>query len=510
MKELINNKILLFDELVKKVDEFKKAGKTIVQTHGIFDLIHPGILMHLNLAKKQGDILIVTIVKDKDVRKGPGRPIFPDNLRVENVASLEQVDYVCSVDNEIPFECVKKLKPDVFAKGQAYRERDRKIHEKIFEAEKELYFGESRIYETNGFSFSSSLIIKNFLDIYPEETTKFLKNFSKRYSFDDILKKIKSLQKLKVLLIGDGIIDEYHYCESMGKSPKAQLVVNKYLDHEIFMGGVFAIANHIAGVCDTVKLVSLLGKDNSMEDYITNNLKPNIATKFFYRDDGPTVTKKRYINRYQNQKIFEVNYINENYINGECESDIIDYLEATITEYDVVLISDFGHGFITDKIIRTIEKFSKKMAVNTQTNGANAGYNLITKYNRTEFVCLDVSEARLATQDKVSEIEDVAKKLSKTLKTDYLIITLGNQGSIGITKDGEINRTTAFSTKVVDIVGAGDAFFAYTAPCFADGLSKDLISFIGNAVGALAVQTVCNKKAVEKYELLEFIHTILK
>ena len=59
-------------------------------------------------------------------------------------------------------------------------------------------------------------------------------------------------------------------------------------------------------------------------------------------------------------------------------------------------------------------------------------------------------------------------------------------------------------------MGAGDAFFAYTAPCFADGLSTDLISFIGNAVGALAVQTVCNKKAVEMYELLEFIHTILK
>ena len=100
--------------------------------------------------------------------------------------------------------------------------------------------------------------------------------------------------------------------------------------------------------------------------------------------------------------------------------------------------------------------------------------------------------------------------MSKTLKAHYLIITLGSEGSIGINKDGELNRTPAFSTKVVDIVGAGDAFFAYTAPCFADGMSIDLVSFIGNAVGALAVQTVCNKKAVEKYELLEFIHAILK
>ena len=504
------DKILLLEDLVKKVDELKKAGKIIVQSHGIFDLVHPGILTHLNSAKKQGDILIATVVKDKDVRRGPGRPIFPENLRVENVASLEQVNYVCLVDDEIPFECVKKIKPDIFAKGQAYKERDRKIHEKIFEAEKELYFGKSRIYETDGFSFSSSLIIKNFLDIYPEETTKFLKNFSKRYSFDDILEKIKSLQKLKVLLIGDGIIDEYHYCESMGKSPKAQLVVNKYLTHEVFAGGVFAIANHIAGLCDTVKLVTLLGKDDSREDFVANNLKPNISTKFLYRDDGPTVVKKRYINRYQNQKIFEVNYINENYINDKCKSDTLDYLKTMIAEYDLVLISDFGHGFITDKIIKTVEKLSKKMAVNTQTNGANAGYNLITKYSSPKFVCLDMPEARLAIQDKVSETEDVAKKLSETLKAHYLIITLGSAGSIGINKDGEINRTPAFSTKVVDIVGAGDAFFAYTAPCFADGMSIDLISFIGNAVGALAVQTVCNKKAVEKYELLEFIHAILK
>jgi rfaE bifunctional protein kinase chain/domain len=510
MEQHINNKILLLDELVNKVDNLRKEGKVIVQSHGIFDLVHPGILTHLNSAKKQGDILIVTVIKDKDVRRGPGRPIFPENLRVENVVSLEQVDYVCLVDDEIPFECVKKIKPDIFAKGQAYKERDKKIHEKIFEEEKELCFGKSSIYETDGFSFSSSLIIKNLLDIYPEATTNFLKNFSKRYSFDDILEKIKNLQKLKVLLIGDGIIDEYHYCESMGKSPKAQLVVNKYLTHEVFAGGVFAIANHIAGLCDTVNLVTLLGKDDPREDFVVNNLKPNISTKFLYRDDGPTVVKKRYINRYQNQKIFEVNYINENCINDECESDILDYLKTMIAEYDMVLISDFGHGFITDKVIRTVEKFSKKMAVNTQTNGANAGYNMITKYSNPKFVCLDVPEARLAMQDKVSEIEDVAKKLSKTLKAHYLIITLGSAGSISINKDGEIHRTPAFSTKVVDIVGAGDAFFAYTAPCFADGMSIDLISFIGNAAGALAVQTICNKKAVEKYELLEFIHTILK
>lgn len=347
------------------------------------------------------------------------------------------------------------------------------------------------------------------LDVYPIDTRRFLKDFFKKYSFKYIAEKLDGIRPLKVLLVGDGIIDEYHYCESMGKSPKGQIIVNRYISHEVFAGGALAIANHIAGLCDNVQLVTLLGRDDSREELILDNLKPNVDPKFFYRDDGPTTVKKRYINQYQNQKIFEINYINGNNIKDECELDILNYLNTTIPEYDLILISDFGHGLITDKIIRTVEKLSKRLAVNTQTNGANAGYNLITKYSHPNFICLDVPEARLATQDKSSQIEDVARKILKSLQTDYLIITVGSAGSIGINKYDEVDRTPAFSTKVVDIVGAGDAFFAYTAPCFAQEMPLDLISFIGNAVGALAVQVVCNKRSVEKHELLEFIHTLL-
>ena len=168
-----------------------------------------------------------------------------------------------------------------------------------------------------------------------------------------------------------------------------------------------------------------------------------------------------------------------------------------------MLVSDFGHGFVTGKIIESIEKYSKKVAVNTQTNGANAGYNLITKYNKPNFICLDEPEARLATQDRFSEIEDVAKNLLKSLPAEHLIITLGKNGSIGLMGNNtRANRTPIFSSKVVDTVGAGDAFFAYTAPCFAKDMPLDFVSFVGNAVGAIAVQIVGNKRSIEKYELL--------
>ena len=506
----VKKKILPLNELAKRLEDLKKAGKTVVQSHGVFDLIHPGIINHLEQARKQGDVLVVTVIKDKDVRRGPGRPVFPDNLRVENVASLAQVDYTCVVDDEVPFECVKIVKPDVFAKGQAYKERHRKIHEKIFEEERELYFGKSRIFETDGFSFSSSGIINNFLDIYPNDTKAFLKEFSERHGFHSLAEQINRLKDLKVLLVGDGIIDEYHYCSAMGKSAKSHLVVSRYLAHEVFYGGAFAIANHLAGICDDVHLVTLLGREDSREHDIEKGLRQNVRVKFFFRDDGPTIVKKRYLDQYLNQKIFEVNYLNDDYIGGDLEAGIVGYLNEVIGQYDIVLVSDFGHGFITDAVIRAIEKLSGKYAVTTQTNAANAGYNMITKYRRPFFVCLDEPEIRLAAHERNAHIEDVAAGIKKGLGADNLIVTLGKRGSVGIDREGEINRTPVFSSKVIDTIGAGDAFFAFTAPCFATGLPLDVVSFIGNAVGALAVQIVGNKKPVEKYELFAFIEAVLK
>ncbi len=226
--------------------------------------------------------------------------------------------------------------------------------------------------ETQGVSFSASSIINNFLDIYPEETKSFLRQFKERHSFDDIRRRIDEARRLKVLLIGDGIIDEYHYCASMGVSAKSPLVVNRYLNHEVFAGGAFAIANHLAGICDEVHLVSLLGEADSREEFIRQTLKPNVRPTFFIRADGPTVVKRRYLNQYLNQKLFEVNYLNDQYIGGELEQRITDDLASLLPAYDLVLVSDFGHGFITGRIIDTIQGGARKLAVNTQNNGANS------------------------------------------------------------------------------------------------------------------------------------------
>jgi len=96
------------------------------------------------------------------------------------------------------------------------------------------------------------------------------------------------------------------------------------------------------------------------------------------------------------------------------------------------------------------------------------------------------------------------------MKCNQIITTRGNLGSMSYSAEEGFHETPALSYRVIDAIGAGDAFFAFIAPCFAIGLSQDLVSFIGNAVGSIAVQIVCNREPVRYVDLIKFITRLLK
>jgi sugar/nucleoside kinase (ribokinase family) len=285
--------------------------------------------------------------------------------------------------------------------------------------------------------------------------------------------------------------------------------VYRYQEHEVFAGGAFAIANHLSGICESVHLVTLLGNEDSREGFVRSALRSNVEPAFFFRDDGPTVVKKRYLDQYVNQKVFEVNYLNPLFLSREVEKRVIDHCVSRIADYDLVLIADFGHGLLTPDIIEALSSRASVLAVNAQMNAANAGFNLITRYRSPQIICLDEPEARVAAQAQFNDIETVAHSLRAETGADCLVVTLGKSGSIAVTAAGETTRCPIFSTNVVDTVGAGDAFFSFAAPSYAAGLPPAIVSFIGNAVGALAVAIVGNKRPVEKHEVMEFIQNLL-
>ena len=185
-------------------------------------------------------------------------------------------------------------------------------------------------------------------------------------------------------------------------------------------------------------------------------------------------------------------------------------MNKVISRYDLVLVADYGHGFLTPAIIQLLSRKAKFLAVNTQTNSANTGYNTISKYPHVDYVCIDEPEMRLAHQDKFGRLEDLVLKTAQRMKCGNITVTRGHLGSLVYSKKHGFAETPIFSKEIVDRVGAGDAFLAVTAPCVAKGVPPNLLGFIGNAVGALAVRIVGNRTAVEPTALYKYITALLK
>jgi len=312
------------------------------------------------------------------------------------------------------------------------------------------------------------------------------------------------------LIVGDSIIDEYHYCQPMGKAWKETVITTRSLNRESFAGGVLAAANHVAGFCDDVHLVTCLGKEDSQEEFIRGKLKPNIRPHFFYRDDAPTVVKRRYVDPAFLSKIFEVCFLNDRELPPDVNREACAYLRRNCPEYDLVIAADFGNGFIGRPIVQALCDSARFLAVNTQTNSANTGFNLITKYPRADYVCIDEPELRLATHDKYENLEELVMRIAPQLACGRVSVTRGHNGSLGYEEGKGFFEAPVFSRQVVDRIGAGDAYLAITSPCVAAGYPMDVVGFVGNAVGALAVRIVCNRESVEPVPLFKFITSLLR
>lgn len=114
-----DRKILSLQNLEAKIANFRNADSCskIILTSGVFDLVHPGHLDYFNKARSFGDILVVSVVDDEFVEKGPGRPIFNQGLRLSWLAALEIVDYVVLNGDFGPWKVMQAIKPDIYVKG---------------------------------------------------------------------------------------------------------------------------------------------------------------------------------------------------------------------------------------------------------------------------------------------------------------------------------------------------------------------------------------------------------
>jgi bifunctional ADP-heptose synthase (sugar kinase/adenylyltransferase) len=362
---------------------------------------------------------------------------------------------------------------------------------------------------TNEITFSSSTLLNRHMGLFSEGVNAFLSGFRERYSADDVTAYLKKASTLKALVIGEAIVDEYQYCETLGKSGKEPILAAQFLRCEQFVGGSLAVANHVASFAGAVSVVTMLGSEDSYEELIRAKLVANVSPIFLEMAGAPTLVKRRFVETYPFQKLFEV-YVMDEAAAQRKSRELCALLERIVPEFDVVIVADYGHGMIGSDAVEILCRASKCLAVNAQVNAGNHGFNTVSKYRRAEFISLSEREIRLEARNPSGDLRAIVEKVAQQLDCPRLLVTRGSQGCLAYGRAEGFVDIPGFAIRTVDRVGAGDAVFAIGSLCAAVETPVEVIAFIGNAVGTEAVGIVGNARFIERAPLLKHVEALLK
>ena len=505
------SKIRSLNELAAIAEETRREGHRTVLAHGAFDLLHLGHVRYLEEARRQGDKLFVTVTADAFVNKGPSRPIFPELLRAEMLGALRCIDWVAINYAPTAVNIIEVLKPDVYVKGVEYKDAANDVTGKILEEQAAVESYGGRIHFTDDIIFSSSALINQHIDFGDPKLRAYLDSARQRGYLEQLPHLIERIGNLRVLMVGETIIDEYNYVSPLGKPPKELILATLFRGRETFAGGVVAAANHVANFCKNVEILTCLGEHDSHEQLVKDSLKPNVKLWSVHRADAPTVRKIRYVEQDFMRKLFEVYVMDDSRLPPTLEECFEKEIRQRAKDFDVVIVTDFGHGLLSQRLREALIESSPFLAVNAQSNSANQGFNLINKYQRADYVCIDAPEARLAVADKDADLMEIASDfIHSKIVFDRLIVTHGRNGCVTYDRGKGTHRVPAFSNRIVDTMGAGDAFLAVTAPLAAVADDMEMVGFIGNVVGSIKVGILGHRQAVDKVSVLKYIQTLLK
>jgi rfaE bifunctional protein nucleotidyltransferase chain/domain len=447
-----------------------QASSRTVLAHGCFDLLHLGHIRHLQEARSLGDRLVVSITADKHVSKGPGRPQFSAEQRREALLALACVDDVVISESGTAAEIIGQVRPSVYVKGGDYvGSNDPGLLSEI--AAIEGVGG--RFYVTTSEKWSSTKLLRNVR--LPETTLAYLETARSRNFLDFILAAFELADKLKIAFVGETIVDEYRYVKPLAKPSKEFILATVAVTEERFEGGVIAAAKH--GDWPSVSITS-----------------PHAA-----------ITKTRFVDADFSRKLFEVYSAREvaEHINSE-------WLENEVEHADLVIVLDFGHGALRERDRKALYK-AKFLAVTSQSNAGNWGFNSVKKYTHADYVCVDEPEARMAIGDQDGPLLGIMTKLSQYTKAKTVTVTRGRYGSTSYAPSlGPQKEIPAFADSGFDTMGAGDAFLAVAAPLIAVGLETEMAAFVGNVAGGLKTAILGHRQHVGRDDIIKNLEWLLK
>lgn len=296
---------------------------------------------------------------------------------------------------------------------------------------------------------------------------------------------IRKLKPAPILVAGDVMVDEYIIGDVERISPESPVPVLVARDRLRKPGGAGNVVQNIVTMGGEVALFATVGKDNPGK-WFKNYCEHIGVESFWVKEDvaRPTTIKTRVVAR--NQQIVRIDEEHVGPLSAELENLIVKEIGSAITQVKAAVISDYGKGFLTPRILEALISGAKAQGIPIIVDPKGMDFR---RYRGATYITPNLKEASLASGIEIYSEESLinaGKALLEQADVQAVIITRGRDGSTLVTRK-KAQDFSARQVEIVDVTGAGDTVIATMALAVANGLSIESAAGLANLAASLVV-----------------------
>ncbi len=485
----------------------RRAGRRVIQCHGCFDIVHPGHIRYLQSARQLGDVLVVSLTGDQSVEKGPDRPYIPQELRAENLAALEFVDWVVIDPHPTACELLEVLRPDVYVKGREYATatdprflRERAIVES---------YGGRVVFHSGDVVFSSTRLIETLGREARLEECR-LRSLCERNRIDwgRVLGVLEAFRGLPVLVVGDVVRERYVFCDPEGSGEDLPALSLQRLGATDYWGGAAAVALQLQALGARPVLVAGVGTDPASDELAALCAQRGIDG-YLPRLRHTLVRRTTLIA--DDTKLMRISEGSAVPLDSAAEKLVFDRVCEHLPSVRLLLWADHGYGMVTPGLVWAATSAARRGEV-LLAGSAPGPRGEIGKLRGTDMLVLTERQLREAVHDMSSGLSSVAWNLLYSTAGRTAVVSLHKRGLIAFDGRGHNERRSASSTGQapatpqpyslerlrsefvptlavhhVDRLGAAEAVLSSAGLALAVGAGLPLATYLAAAAEALAV-----------------------
>lgn len=494
-------KILSHAELLARRAAARAAGRKVVHCHGCFDIVHPGHIRHLRHARSQGDILLVSLTGDEEVKKGTGRPLIPEELRAENLAALDCVDWVYVEQRPTASELLGEVQPDVYVKGREYEFNN----DPRFQAERRaVESGGGRVVFSSGDVVFSSTALIHALEssVDPFQARLFQLMGRDELQGPALFSLISSFRSKRVVVAGETILDTYVLCDRPEVAGESPIMTLRPVERRHYDGGAAIIARHLAALGARPILITPMPRTDQGEEIRHRLLAEGVEVRAL-PCEKPLSEKQRFL--VGAQKVMKLDLLEPMVLDAAQQDRLVGMVAEAADGCHAMIVADFGQGLFSPGLLsRCCMAARRKVGFLTgDVSGRRANLRAMRSM---DLLCPSESELREAYGVFDKSLPTLVWNLLEETRSRAAAITMGPEGLIAFDRlpGADLVEQGSFASRLrgehvpalapfaIDPLGCGDSLIAAATLALSCGGSLLAASVLGSAAAAVQAQRIGN------------------